>query len=217
MVQRADTLETKKYLAGKIVLVEAKFDFVKLYKKYPTPSLVQKYLKSIPYNNEKSGDTMRSAYQAIKNNKIHCLEASFVAAAILEHGGYPPLVLSLESQDYLDHVVYVYLENSKWGGISRSKDSGLQGRKPIFKSLKDLAASYIDPYIDGTGRITGYAVANLNNCGADWRHSKRNVWKAEQYLIAIKHSKINCSQVHYQKLLDRFNKGLKPIPHKSWR
>ncbi len=191
-------------------------DFPKLYKKLRTPARVQKFLYTIPYNLEKNGETLRSAEQAILKKQIHCLEACFVAAAILEHGGYPPLVISLESQDRLDHVVFVYKKNNRWGAISRSRDDGLQGRKAVYKSLRALAASYIDAYVDSTGRITGFAVENLNDTKSNWRHSKRNVWKAEDFLIYAKHKKLNCSHARYKKLLQRFHQGLKPIPHKHW-
>jgi len=194
----------------------SRIDFAKLYKKYSTPALVQEFLYTLPYNSEKNGETIRSASQAILKKQIHCLEACFVAAAILENGGYPPLVVSLESQDQLDHVIYVYQKKSQWGSISRSRDEGLQGRKPVFKSLRELAASYIDPYVDLSGRIVGFGLENLENCKVDWRFSKRNLWKAEHHLTYIPHKKLNCSEKRYQRLLKRFRNGLKPIPHKSW-
>ena len=104
------------------------------------------------------------------------LEAALAAAVILERHGYPPLVLSFESIDHLDHVIFVYQRGHRWGSIARSRDPGLHGRKPVFRTPRDLALSYVDPYIDFTGRVTGYAVVDLRIMGNyDWRLSEQNV------------------------------------------
>jgi len=84
-----------------------------LSRRYKTPRQVQKYLRSLQYNREEKGETLRSAAVAVKLKTVHCLEATFVAAAILEKNGYPPLVVSFESQDGLDHVIYVFRESRR--------------------------------------------------------------------------------------------------------
>lgn len=165
-----------------------------------TPRQVQRYLRGLPYNREVGGETLASAQTGLKRGQMHCFEAALAAAAILEHHGYPPLVLSLESQDLLDHVLYVFQQNGKWGAIGRSRDDGLNGRAPVYRSVRDLVWSYYDPYVDKTGRITGYQVANLDDMGCDWRASPRNVWKAQTYLIDLKHKKLKSSKARYQKL-----------------
>ena len=38
---------------------------------------------------------------------------------------------------------------------------GLHGRRPVFATPRALALSYFDPYVDFTGRVTGYAVVDL--------------------------------------------------------
>ena len=67
----------------------------------------------------------------------HCLEAALAAAVILEQHGFPPLVLSFESIDELDHVIFVYQRSGRWGSIGRSRDPGLHGRKPVFATPRD--------------------------------------------------------------------------------
>lgn len=188
----------------------------KLAKKLKTPKQVQKFLRTLPYNREKGGETLSSAESALRRGRLHCYEAAFAAAAILEHHGYPPLVMSLESKDGLDHVIYVFKQKGRWGAVARSRDEGLHGRPPQYRSLRDLALSYYDPYVDKSGKIIGYQVANLDDTGADWRASKRNVWKAEQYLIDIRHNKIKSSLARYKKLLrDYLARG--PMPRqKHW-
>ncbi len=190
--------------------------FFKLAQKYKTPLAVQKYLKTLSYNNEKDGETLKSALEALKTKSAHCMEASFLAAAILECQGYPPLVLSIESKDGLDHVLFVYRKNKKWGTVSRSRDFGLHGRKPVFRSLRDLVLSYYKAYIDKTGCVTGYQLANLDDTKADWRTSKKNVWKAEKYLIDLKHIRIKFNKKRYKKIHKRYLKGIVPKKGSSW-
>jgi hypothetical protein len=92
----------------------------KLIERLNTPLRVQRYFSSLPYNWEKNGGTVRSFRELLKRREAHCLEAAVGAAVILEQHGYPPLLLSLESQDLLDHVVYVFKQNGRWGSIARS-------------------------------------------------------------------------------------------------
>src|SRR3954463_7752623 len=142
-----------------------------------TPSAVQRYLNDLPYNTEPHGRaTLRSFRGVIKHRCAHCLEAALFAAVVLEHHGYPPLVLSFESIDHLDHVIFVYRHRGRWGSIARSRDPGLHGRKAVFRTPRALALSYVDPYVDFNGRIIGYTVVDLRVMGIyDWRLSGRNV------------------------------------------
>lgn len=184
--------------------------FKKLARKYPTPFAVQKLLRQIPYN-KSDIDTMFSAREAWVRNKAHCLEATFLAAAILEQAGFPPLVVSMESIDQLDHVIFVFKEKGGWGSVGRSRIEGLHGRAPVFKNLKSLVESYLDPYVDETGRITGYGLGDLRDCNAPWRTSSKNVWAAEKFLIDLNHSKIHMSERQFKKAQEIFaGPGHKP-------
>ncbi len=131
-----------------------------------TPVAVQRWLRSLPYNWETGGETLRSFRQVVRLRTAHCLEAALAAAVVLEGHGFPPLLLSFESQDKLDHVLFVFRQDGRWGSVARSRDPGLHGRKPVFRSPRQLAASYQDAYVDLTGRVTGYAVADLRELGA---------------------------------------------------
>lgn len=169
----------------------------KLAKKLRTPKAVQEYLRKMPYNDE---ETMRSAAAALRAGKSHCFEAAFIAAAILEKHGFPPLIVSIESKDHLDHVVFAFKRANRWGAIGRSRDQGLHGRPAIYRSIRDLVWSYFDPFIDKSGRITGYKLVDLDQTGADWRNSRKPVWRAERYLIDLKHSKLRSSDRRYREL-----------------
>ena len=177
----------------------------KLLESLRTPRQVQRWLSSLPYNWERKGETLRSFREVMKRGKAHCLEAALAAAVILEQHNYPPLLMSLESQDLLDHVIFIFQQKGQWGAVARSRDIGLHGRKPVFNTLRQLAASYFDPYVDFTARITGYGPANLYDLGNyDWRFSPNNVWKVERWLCEIPHYDIGSTETRYQKLLSRF-------------
>src|SRR5262244_3229455 len=153
-----------------------------------SPTLVQRFFNRLPYNTEPNRETLRSVRQVLRHRTAHCLEAALAAACILEQHGFPPLVMSLKSIDYLDHVIFVYRERGRWGSVARSRDPGLHGRKPVFHSVRALAMSYFDPYIDFTGCLTGYAVFDLRRLGTyDWRLSRRNVWAVERALLRYRH------------------------------
>jgi hypothetical protein len=170
-----------------------------------TPRQVQRYLRQMPYNWEREGGTLRSFREALRRGTAHCLEAALVAAVSMEQHHYPPLLMSLESVDKLDHVLFIFRERGLWGAVGRSRDLGLHGRLPLFRNVRALAWSYFDTYVDHTGRITGYGVTNLNELeNYDWRFSSRNVWKVENHLREIPHSALHSSDKRYEQLRTRF-------------
>src|SRR5438105_10601809 len=141
-----------------------------------TPLAVQRYLNRLPYNQEPGGRaTLRSFRGVVRHGCAHCLEAVLFSAVVLEQHGYPPLAISFESIDELDHVIFVYRQRGRWGSVARSRDPGLHGRKPGFATPRALALSYVDPYVDFSGRVTGYAVVDLRTLGPyDCRRADTN-------------------------------------------
>lgn len=185
----------------------------RLLAKLRTPLMVQRYLNQLPYNNEPGGRaTLRSFRGVVRHGCAHCLEAALFAAVALEQHGYPPLVLSFESTDELDHVIFIYRRGGRWGSVARSRDPGLHGRRPVFTTPRALAVSYMDPYIDLTGRVTGYAVVDLRVMGRyDWRLAGTNVWKVERMLLTYPHRslassnrQVNALRARYQAFKNRF-------------
>jgi len=188
----------------------------KLIQRLNTPAKVQRWLTSLPYNWERKGGTMRSFREVLKRNEAHCLEAAVAAAVILEQHGYPPLLLDLESIDLLDHVIFVFRQRGRWGSIGRSRDIGLHGRKPLFRSLRQLVWSYFDPYIDMTGRIKGFGLTSLYDLGSyDWRFNRKNMHKIEDHLRAIPHRKLRSSDRRYDYWHERYQKYKKRFPDRS--
>ncbi len=195
-----------------------------LIRRLQTPALVQHYLNTLPYNTEPPPERakLRSFRGVVHHHTAHCLEAALAAAVILEQHGYLPLLLSFESIDDLDHVIYIYRRHGRWGSIGRSRDPGLHGRKPVFRSARDLASSYVEPYVDFTGRVTGYATLDLRALGDyDWRLSEQNVWKVERVLLDHPHEPLPSSDVRIDRLRARYRRfraehpGKKPVYYRG--
>ena len=183
-----------------------------------TPAEVQGWLNALPYNMETGGETLRSFRGVVRTGIVHCLEAALSAAMILEQHRYPPLVLSFESIDLLDHVIFVYRTPTGWGSVARSRDPGLHGRKPIFATPRALALSYVESYIDFTGRVKAYAVVDLRVMDDyDWRLSPRNVWKVERMLLDWPHRTIASSDRNAEAMRRRYRAFREAHGYKPWK
>ena len=191
----------------------------RLIRRLRSPLAVQRFLNALPYNTEPAPGraTLRSFRGVVRHRSAHCLEAALAAAVILEQHGYAPLVLSFESIDELDHVIFVYQSRGRWGSVARSRDPGLHGRRPVFATPRALALSYVDPYVDYTGAVKAYAVVDLRVLGDyDWRLSNRNVWKVERMLLEYPHRAIVSSPERIDRLRRKYVKfrkafGSKPL------
>lgn len=171
-----------------------------------TPEAVQAWLNTMPYNWERKGETARTLRGVLAHKTAHCLEAAISAAAILEAHGHPPLILDIESVDLLDHVLFIFQRDGKWGSIGRSRCAGLHGRKPVFDSLDDLVRSYMAPFIDTTGRVKGYGVLDLRDLkGVPWRSSSRNVWSIAAALNANRHTPLPTLEPFYRTWKARYD------------
>lgn len=184
-----------------------------------TPRAVQAYLREFPYNWR---ETLRTFRGVVAHGSAHCLEAVLFAATILEQHGYPPLVLDLESQDGLDHVLFLYQgRDGRWGTVARSRDEGLHGRQPVFRTIRALVDTYMDPYVDGEGRLVGYGTTHLDAIvSTDWRLDRRNLWSVERALIRMPHVKVHMGERRYATALRRFRafKARHPVPSgNDWR
>jgi hypothetical protein len=177
---------------------------LRLIRRLRTPDDVQRFLNRLPYNTETRGETLRS-FRGVAHHRIaHCAESTLFAACVLEQHGYPPLVLSIESADCLDHVIYLYRRRGRWGTIARSRDPGLHGRKPVFRSVRALALSYVDEYIDATACVQAFGQFDLRTLRRDWRFSKCNVWALHHALCDLKHKRVKVSPTRLRAMRARY-------------
>ena len=190
----------------------------RLVQRLKTPQAVQGWLNSLPYNTEKHGETMRGFRGVVRTGTAHCLEAVLFTATVLEHHGYPPLMLGFESIDLLDHVIFIYRGPDGWGSVARSRDPGLHGRKPVFRTPRALALSYTEGYIDYTGRIKGYAVVDLRELDPyNWRLGEGNLWKVERLLRDWPHVPIVSSDKRIDALRRKYTAFRKKHDYKPWK
>ena len=76
----------------------------------------------------------------------------------------------------------------------------------------------MDAYVDRTGRITGYAVADLRELGGyDWRLSHRNVWKVERWLVDYRHRPLPTPEGRYRRALARYQRFRTRFPDPAVR
>lgn len=193
----------------------------RLFARLRTPALIQTHLNRLPYNTEKRGESFRGFRQVMKRRTAHCAEAALFAACVMEQHGERPHFLILASADGLDHVLFLFRHRGRWGTVARSRDPGLHGRKPVFKTIRALVESYVDPYVDYTGHIVGYATADLRKMGAfDWRFAKRSVWTVERFLARQPVTPIKTPKKRLDDLRERYGAyrerhGKKPLYYSS--
>ena len=174
----------------------------RLVERLRTPRLVQRWLDDLAYNRDETLHTFRGV---VRQRAASCVEAVVSAATILEQHGHEPVVLDLDSQDGLGHVLFLYQRRGLWGAVGRSRDPGLHGRKPAFRTIRELVDAYAEPYVDFSGRIVAYAVLRLDDLTrADWRLSEGNVWSVERALIDAPHRRYRMSEARYRRALARY-------------
>jgi hypothetical protein len=89
--------------------------------------------------------------------------------------------------------------------VARSRDPGLHGRKAVFATPRALAESYLDPYVDLTGRLTAFTVIDLRTLGNyDWRLAATNVWKVERMLLNTRHTPLRMPNDRFRSFRARY-------------
>jgi hypothetical protein len=153
-----------------------------------TPAKIQRFLDALPYQ---YANTAWSPQRALRERKGHCLEGALIAAAALRVNGYPPLLVDLEAVRDDDHVLAVYREHGLWGSIAKSNFAGLRFRAPVFRTIRELAISYVDHYYNLRGERTLRAYSRPVNLARldkqHWMTSEEDVWCVPELLIAAPH------------------------------
>ncbi len=125
---------------------------LKLFRRLKTPALIQDYLETLPIA---SADRYSSPRVVLREGRAQCLEGALLAAAILWFHGQLPLLLDLKSKKHDDdHVVALFRFGTYWGAISKTNHAVLRYREPIYRSVRELAASYFHEYFLDSGEKT---------------------------------------------------------------
>jgi hypothetical protein len=177
-------------------------------KKLTTPSKVQDFIDSIPFNFEKKEETCYSPLMALRNNTAYCLEGAMLAAAAFWSQGKKPLLLDLRTNmTDVDHVVALFKEDGLWGAISKTNHSVLRYRDPIYKTVRELALSYFNEYFLNNGKKTlrtYSAPFDLKQFGKEWIVSEKPLWHIPEALDRSKHfSLISPKAIRRLRLADK--------------
>lgn len=176
-------------LAKKLALTSKE---IAVLKKMNSPQKIQDFLGTLPFNFEKSGESLMSPRRSLISQKCHCLEGALLAALALWLHGYNPLIIDLKARNPdFDHVVAVFKDNNFWGSISKTNHAVLRFRDPIYKNPRELVMSYFHEYFLGNGVKTlteysnPYDLRKLKNFS--WITSSKNLWEISQGLDRLPH------------------------------
>lgn len=152
------------------------------------PHGIQKALDSMPYHLE---NTAWSPRLVLQENTAHCYEGALFAAAALRAIGFPPLVLDLEAVQDTDHVLAVFQMDGHWGAIAKSNYTGYRYREPVYRTLRELALSYFNTYMNLRGERTLRRFSRPVNLKRfdflQWMISDEPVWCVAEYLTEVPH------------------------------
>jgi hypothetical protein len=156
-----------------------------------TPLGVQRALEDMPYH---LASTAWSPRCVLRERTAHCLEGAVFAAAALRVLGFAPLLLDLEAVQDTDHVLAVYRIRGHWGAIAKSNFSGLRYREPIYRTLRELALSYFEGYVNlrGDRTLRAYSrpvdLSRFDRAHPGWMVSEEDLWWIPEHLLGIPHT-----------------------------
>ena len=157
-----------------------------------TPEKIQDFLNALPANFEIGGETCMSVREVLRRRRAHCIEGAMLAACALWVHGEPPLLLDLRAARDYDHVVALFRRGGCWGAISKTNPSVLRWRDPVYRSLRELAMSYLHEYANERGQKTLRSYAgpfDLRRFEPKlWVTNGRNCWDVAETLDEMRHT-----------------------------
>lgn len=162
------------------------------------------------YNFEADGvATLRSFRRVVRDRTAHCIEGALTAATILGQHGHRPRILCMEARD-IDHIIFPFIQNRRWGSIAQSRDPNLKGREPKYKTVRDLVHSYHPHYWNYfTGdrsdlTLRGFALFQLSRIRQDWQTAEEDLWVLDDMLYKPKFHALfpNPGQTHFRSNCD---------------
>jgi len=156
-----------------------------------TPEKIQKYLLEMQQNFELDGDSCATVRMVLRDKRAHCIEGALVAAAALWVHGEPPLLLDLRATKDSDHVVALFRRKGHWGCISKTNGPDLRWRDPVYRTLRELALSYLHEYSNRRDHksLREYSVPyDLRRAKLeDWVTGTEGAWNVAEQLDEIRH------------------------------
>ena len=183
----------KRRKASRELLGLSRVEFATL-RRLRTPARIQVFLYGLRQNFERRGETCNSVRAVLKERRAHCIEGAMLAACALWIHGEPPLLLDFQAVHDFDHVVALFRRNGRWGAISKTNGIGLRWRDPVYRSLRELAMSYLHEYYNKRARKTlrtyslPYDLRRMKT--ADWVTAEDGAWNLIDNLEATRHYKL---------------------------
>jgi hypothetical protein len=156
------------------------------------PWRIQKFLDELDY--DVRGEGCRSPRRVLRERSVQCMDGALFAAAALRVQGERPLILDLEAVFDDDHVIALYRRGGLWGAVARSNYSGLRFREPLFRTVRDLALSYVEGYFNLRREKTlrrhsrPFDLSRFDRIG--WMTSEEDLWEIPNHLAGIRHLRL---------------------------
>jgi hypothetical protein len=170
-----------------------------------TPERIQDFVTSLTINHELNGDSCLSVVGVLKHRHAHCIEGAFVAACALWLQGEPPLLMDFQAEGDDDHVITLFKRGDCWGAISKSNHVWLRWRDPVYRSLRELAISYIHEYVNESKKtLRAYSRPfDLRRVAPErWVTNPDHCWDVAEELDGIRHYRL-ISRAQARRLRDR--------------
>ena len=153
---------------------------------------IQKFLDGLDY--DVKGEGCRSPRRVLRERKVQCMDGALFAAAALRVQGERPLLLDLEAVFDDDHVLALYRRDGLWGAVARSNYSGLRFREPLFRTVRDLALSYVEGYFNLRRQKTlrrfsrPFDLSRFDRI--EWMTAEEDLWEIPNHLVEIRHERL---------------------------
>ena len=156
-----------------------------------TPQKIQDFIHALTANFEIGGQTCLSVREVLGRRRAHCIEGAMLAACALWVHGEPPLLLDMRAERDYDHVVALFRRGGCWGAISKTNPPLLRWRDPVYRSLRELAMSYLHEYANKRGQKTLRSYAgpfDLRRLDPKlWVTNGKNCWGVAETLDGLPH------------------------------
>jgi hypothetical protein len=156
-----------------------------------TPEKIQDFVSVLESNFEVGGETCLSVREVLKQRRAHCIEGAMLAACALWIHGEPPLLLDLQAEGDYDHVVTLFRRGGCWGAISKTNPPVLRWRDPVYRTLRELALSYLHEYANKRGHKTLRRYSRAFDMRRidprEWVTNGENCWDIGDALDAVPH------------------------------
>ena len=177
--------------AGDLGLTRAEFAVLR---RLDTPEKIQAFLFGLKQNFERKGDTCNAVRTVLRERRAHCIEGAMLAAAALWVHGEPPLLFDLRAARDSDHVLTLFRRRGHWGALAKTNGVGLRYRDPIYRTLRELALSYVHEYANYRGRKTlrEYSIPfDLRRMDPKvWVTGEKGAWDVSVRLDEVRHYRL---------------------------